>query len=400
MLLLNNRLMKVLYIYDYWTGGGAPASFREMVVSLKHHGVQPVVCICKKEDSLFFDSVGIPTIVTGHLPALFPNLYKGKRAPFRILKYFVRFHLTERKALKVIHEKIDMSQIDLIHTNSERNDIGCLISREYGVPHIMHIREFADLDYNCNPIRLGYISLFNKSTTKYICISEAVKKHWVRKGLLENKMEVVYNGVRNEDISISSDSQKHSKILRLVILGLVQKTKGQYLAIDAVSRLPREIRENVTLDIYGICYPDYKVYLMEMIERLGVKQQINFFEPRKDVHQILGQYQIGLMCSYAEGFGRVTAEYMHAQLGVIASDTGANPEIVDDGVNGLLFKYGDAQSLADCILKFYNDRDMLTNLSQAAREKALVNFTQRRNAQAVHHVYEKLIHSLGGDKFK
>ena len=94
----------------------------------------------------------------------------------------------------------------------------------------------------------------------------------------------------------------------------------------------------------------------------GYLSQINFLGSINDVHERLGNYQIGLMCSRAEGFGRVTAEYMHAQLGVIASDSGANPELIQDGVNGLLFKSGDAKSLSECILRLYNNREFLIEL--------------------------------------
>ena len=70
--------------------------------------------------------------------------------------------------------------------------------------------------------------------------------------------------------------------------------------------------------------------------RHGIAGQINFLGPRTDVHSMLGNYQIGLMCSKSEGFGLVTAEYMHAKLGVIASNTGASPELIDNEITGLV----------------------------------------------------------------
>jgi len=97
------------------------------------------------------------------------------------------------------------------------------------------------------------------------------------------------------------------------------------------------------------------------------------------------------MCSRSEGFGRVTAEYMHAQLGIIASDSGANPELIEDGVTGLLFKSGDAKSLADCIIRFYNNRELLIQLSHAAREKARREYTQHKNAENIYKIYQEIL---------
>ena len=86
---------------------------------------------------------------------------------------------------------------------------------------------------------------------------------------------------------------------------------------------------------------------------------------------------------------------MHGQLGVIASDSGANPELIEDGVTGLLFKSGDAKSLADCILRLYNDRELLIRLSHAAKEKARKEYTQQKNAESIYQVYQEILRGNG-----
>jgi glycosyltransferase involved in cell wall biosynthesis len=105
----------------------------------------------------------------------------------------------------------------------------------------------------------------------------------------------------------------------------------------------------------------------------------------------MNNYQIGLMCSRSEGFGLVTAEYMHGQLGVIASDSGANPELINDGRTGLLFKSGDAHDLARCIEKFYSERQLLIQLSKNAREDARERFSSENNANKIFNIYKDIL---------
>lgn len=382
--------MKVLYIIDYKTVGGATHSFIEMVVQLKSMGVEPIVCIGKKTNIInFFEKENVQYICTGHRTVLEPFTYDGIGWPLRFIKKYSSFWLNELIAFRRLY-KIDWTQIDLIHTNSARNDLGCFVSKKYGIPHVMHIREFADSDFNCITFRSNYIHIFNQYSHKFISISEAVKNHWVGKGLDANKVEVIYNGIRDNDISRSLDDDKR-KYFKMLIAGGVTPAKGQHLAVEALGLLPPIVRDNVSLDIMGWYEEWYVSEMKNYAKTRGFQKQVCFLGSVKDVHERLGGYQIGLMCSRAEGFGRVTAEYMHGRLGVIASDSGANPELIEDGVTGLLFRSGDAKSLADCIMRFYNDRDLLIKLSNAAQKKARELYTQQKNAESIYEIYKQIL---------
>lgn len=384
--------MKVCFILDYNTIGGATHSFLEMVVGLKKLGVSPTVCLGRNTDiTQILDINNIEYNIIGHRPVMEPfDLFKGKRWPLRFLRAFLCFWKNEKLALTKI-KKIDWSSFDLVHTNSARDDIGCYINKKFKIPHIMHIREFADSDFGCISFRLNYISFYNNYTTRYISISDAVKYHWLKKGIKGDKVMTIYNGIHYEDITISSDDDKRLSDIHLFIAGGVYPTKGQHLAVEAIGLLPEEIRCHVFIDVAGWYSEEYVKMMKDFALSLGYEKQVTFLGSINDVHERMGKYQIGLMCSRAEGFGRVTAEYMHGRLGVIASDSGANPELVEDGVTGLLFKSGDAQSLADCILKFYNDRELLIRLSNAGQKKARTMYTQQKNAESIYEMYKEIL---------
>lgn len=382
--------MRVLYIIDYKTVGGATHSFIEMVSQMKELGIEPVVCLGRNTDiTIQLEQKGIAFFCAGHRTVLEPVSRRMLRRPLAYMGKALYYYFKEMVA-KYKLSKIDCNSFDIIHTNSARNDIGCYINKKYGLPHVMHIREFSDIDFDCVTFRPNYIRLFNKYTTRFISISNAVKQHWTNKGIQKDKISIIYNGIHFDNITISEDKDKLSSF-HMVIVGGVVPVKGQHIAVDAIGYLPESVRNNITLDVIGWFDKGYVDKMKDDANTRGYGERIHFWGALTDVHERLGNYQIGLMCSKAEGFGRVTAEYMHAQLGIIASDSGANSELIQNGVNGLLFKSGDAKSLADCILMLYNDRHLLIRLSHAAKDKARKVYTQKRNADEILRIYQELL---------
>ena len=75
---------------------------------------------------------------------------------------------------------------------------------------------------------------------------------------------------------------------------------------------------------------------------------------------------VALMCSRAEAFGRVTVEAMKASLPVCGTDSGGTPEIVIDGVNGLLFEPGSSASLASALVRLEADENFRETLARGA----------------------------------
>ena len=109
------------------------------------------------------------------------------RYVYRGLKYY---YYTRFLALKELEKKIKINEIDLIHSNSSREDFSSIIAKKYNIPLARHIREFGE----CFSLRNDYINYMNKTAKVFIAVSDAVKDHWIRKGLDKKKIVRVYNG--------------------------------------------------------------------------------------------------------------------------------------------------------------------------------------------------------------
>lgn len=384
--------MKVLYIADPGIVGGATRSLVELVTSLRSLGVECIVCTSANNSlNVELENAGVENFSSGHKAIMDVRPKALWKKPIKYVIKKLEYYLMLPSAIRKIEDSVDLFTIDIIHTNSARNDIGAVLSRKYRIPHVVHFREYGEEDFDCWTYRSNYISFLNKYSCRFIAISNSVMNSWIKKGIQREKFSVIYNGVdggkivKREAFNMDTDTP-----LKLVITGGVYLTKGQYQIIEAIACLPENIKANISLDIIGWSDEVYILSLKNRIRDLQLTDQISFLRSRSDVYEILHNYDIGLMCSKSEGFGRVTVEYMHAGLGVIASNTGANPEIIHNEVNGLLYKWNDFRSLANKIEEFYKDRVLLRRCALEGQKNAIEYYTKERNAKNIKALYETI----------
>ena len=384
--------MKVVYIADVGIEGGATKSLVELVDTMKkENGVEPIVLTSGynrlnellNADGIENHAVGHGAFLQGAPDAVWKKPIKwGLFAAY----YYLHYHSSIRKALRLI----DWKSVDLIHTNVARDDLGMEISRKTGVPNLCHIREFAELDFNCWSYRPHYVKYLAQNTDGFIAISEAVKRYWIAKGIPENKIEVIYNGVDCQKIK-PADHRKWAEdpTVKMVIVGGVIPNKGQYQAIEALCMLPERIRPYFRLDVIGGITETYKLKLSEPLKKCGIENQVRFLGACNDVYDRLKDYHIGLMCSKAEGFGRVTVEYMHAGLVVIASDTGANLELIQDQTTGLIYHRDDVKTLTQKLVYVWEHKDKIAEIADRGKKEA-EKYTKEKNAREIFAQYRKM----------
>jgi glycosyltransferase involved in cell wall biosynthesis len=92
-----------------------------------------------------------------------------------------------------------------------------------------------------------------------------------------------------------------------------------------------------------------------------------------------------------EPLGTVIIEAMTMARPIIAPDHGGATEMIEDGVTGLLFRAGDAQSLAEKIALLHDDPTLGETLGLAARQHALKTFAVAEHVTQVQNVYEQLL---------
>lgn len=388
--------MKLLFISEIDQLYGAPTSMFELILTLRENfNIEPIVIthdmgILNEQ----FNSLSIENYAVGHMPYLVGDSnYWYKKILKRILMpYFkIRYKFKNLRALRIIEKNITLEDVDLIYTNLNRVDIGCQLAKKYNKPHIMHIREFAGEDYSVIDLKKNSINYLNNSVTRFIAISRAVEQAWVRKGINKEKIEMVYNGVNRNNIRRKEENSYFSSKVKIIFVGSISESKQQIQLINALGMVSDEILQRIEVDFWGSGDSNYIAKLVKLVERLNLSKVVTFKGYSKDISKHLHEYDIGVICSRSEGFGRVTVEYMLAGLAIIASNTGANVELVRDNYNGILYEYGKHADLREKLINLINNKQKTIQLGLNGYKRAIENYTKEKNAENIYQIINEVI---------
>jgi len=107
---------------------------------------------------------------------------------------------------------------------------------------------------------------------------------------------------------------------------------------------------------------------------LGIHSRIHFLGKQETVSALLPLADLMLMPSELESFGLAALEAMACKVPAIATRVGGVPELIDDGVTGLLFPVGDVEAMAAGAVALLKDRGRLEAMREAARATARTRF--------------------------
>jgi N-acetyl-alpha-D-glucosaminyl L-malate synthase BshA len=125
--------------------------------------------------------------------------------------------------------------------------------------------------------------------------------------------------------------------------------------------------------------------------RLGVAGRIHFLGKQDNVNELLPLADLMLMPSEMESFGLAALEAMACGVPTIATRVGGVAELIDDGVNGLLFPVGDTEAMAAAAIALLGDKARLDAMAAAARRTASDRFCSTRIIPLYETFYERVI---------
>ena len=128
---------------------------------------------------------------------------------------------------------------------------------------------------------------------------------------------------------------------------------------------------------------------------LGIHDRIHFLGKQERVHELLPLADLMLMPSEMESFGLAALEAMACQTPALATRVGGVPELIEDGVNGLLFAVGDVEAMVEASISLLNDPERHHALCLAARKTAQDRFCSTRILPRYVAYYESLLNLAG-----
>lgn len=188
---------------------------------------------------------------------------------------------------------------------------------------------------------------------------------------LQKKCVVISNPISRN----FADQQKtygNEKTSRFVAVARINTQKNYPMMIRAFAQATKK-DPSCTLDIYGAGSPEKIQSIRDLIGQLGMEERIRLCGWRRDIADILTQYDAFLMSSNYEGMPNALAEAMSAGLVCLSTDCKTGPkDMIESGKNGILAKTGDVRSFTEGIETIINmDQQQRVDMGHLARKSIL-----------------------------
>jgi glycosyltransferase involved in cell wall biosynthesis len=272
---------------------------------------------------------------------------------------------------------------------------GRLIGRTAGVPVIITSERTMGQEGN-------FRRWLNRSTARWansiVCVSQSVADFAIGKiGLPAKKIVVIPNGIeldQFENLPIQSEARVKYQLpegaLIIGAIGRPRAVKGYSYLIDAFARLAQG-HPSAHLLFVGDG-PD-RSRLEEQVQTTGFIDRVTFLADQLDIPSLLPALDILALPSLHEGMPNVAIEAMAAGLPVVATAVGGTPEVIIDGINGLLVPPRNPEALAGALSRLLLDPDLRQRMGQAGRQRAFEQFNIQHTVQQTQVLYESLIYS-------
>jgi glycosyltransferase involved in cell wall biosynthesis len=223
-------------------------------------------------------------------------------------------------------------------------------------------------------------------------ITEDCRQHALRAGAPADRIRLVFNGTDLRRFSPGNNGNRGD--LRFgphMIFACRQlfPRKGIRFLLEAGAQLKPQFPDlKIVVAGDGFERPE----LARLADDLGIAPDVTFlgWVPNAELPPYYRAAAVSVIPSLEEGFGIPAAEAMGCEVAVVASDAGGLPEVVEDGVTGLVVPRGDSAALARAIGALLADPQRRRRMGQAGRERALRLFDWDRSAQQFEELYHEV----------
>ncbi len=324
----------------------------------------------------------------------FLGLKRVDTTGIRLDKLLWRLRLVTRLTRDLI-SCIRLTKVRIIHANMYPGSLYCTpASMLTGVPLIWH-------DHTIRPIRwlnrLNY-KFAGLGCASLIAVSDACKKNLVKAGIPEQKIATIYNGMdlQEFDVTINGDAvrdqygiDKQNRVVGL--FGQPLPEKGHTYFIEAASEVIRAI-PNCTFLIVGYLYQtDYQRFLYSLVHERRLGRHVIFTGWREDIPNFMAAIDVMAHTRVTpEPAALVLMEAMAMGKPVVGTSTGGTPELVVNGVTGLLVPPADSTALALGIIELLKNPERAKQMGLNGRRRVETLFALDRQVHLIQELYQKL----------
>jgi glycosyltransferase involved in cell wall biosynthesis len=378
--------LRVAFVNHTAELGGGEIALLELVRNLDVSLISPIVI-------LFANGPLVPLLretIEVHVVSLSSDVLKAKKDQLN-LRTLVRSGpvLDTASFMYRLRGLLRSLNPNVVYTNSLKADLlGGVTGRLLGIPVVWHVRDRISPEYiPGNIVKIFRILakiiptriIANSASTLYSISAESMSQRDAGQGV------VIHDGVDIEKYTVHDECSKDHWIT-IGLIGRISPWKGQDVFIEAV-RLIYRYYPNVRFQIIGSVTfgeTDFCQRIQQLLQMYKLTDIIELVGFESNIPRRLSTLDIVVHASVIpEPFGQVIIEAMAAGKPVIATNGGGVPEIVCDGINGILIPMKDAESMALAMTKLIIDKALCSRMGSAARSHVSENFTISKTVKAV-----------------
>jgi polysaccharide pyruvyl transferase CsaB len=297
-----------------------------------------------------------------------------------------------RSALKELRRLLAEGNYEILHCHGARANLcGALLKlRGFAPPVITTVHSDPRLDYLGRPFARCTFGALNawalRRLDAYIGVSDPVTDLLTKRGFPPDKLYTIYNGL---EMPIGAAiCRPHNDTVTAGIAARFDKVKDHatLLKAFAAADLP-----NLRLKLAGVG-PERR-RLERLCDTLSIRDRVEFlgWVGAGDMPAFFASLDINLITSKYETFPYALTEGARAACATIASRVGGIPKLIDTEVSGLLFKPGDADSLARCLTRLYRDPGLRERLGRSLFAKTARSFSLDKTADTQLDIYRRVL---------
>ncbi len=237
--------------------------------------------------------------------------------------------------------------------------------------------------------------LISRLASIIVCVSEDDRRKMIEiEKIPGDRIRVLPNGIPPLAPPVGTDVRGDSGIpadAKLVgIVAVARRQKRLDVLLEAIALLTSEIPD-IHLAVAG--FGGSRGQLPALEERataLGIRDRVHFLGLRRDISDVLAAADVACLSSDYEGQPLSVLEYMAAGKPIVCTNVGGLPEMINDGVEGLLVPRRDPEALAGALKRLLLDRTAAEALGAAARARQLREFSLEAAVGRVEALYDEL----------
>jgi sugar transferase (PEP-CTERM/EpsH1 system associated) len=326
------------------------------------------------------------------------------------IKIFSAGNDQSRFSLLALKQVMKDYKPDIVHSRNWGTIEAVPAARWAGVPVVIHSEHGYELDMlESMPIRRRLMRrvAFAMADCVFTVSAELRDFHAKQAWLSVSRVQVLANGV--DSWKFSPRLHEKAQLRRELQLSEQSCLIGSVGRLVAIKDYPTLLRAAHSLILRGA---DLNVVLagagpeLETLQKLAASMpelsgRVFFAGSSSRVPELLNALDIFVLPSISEGMSNSILEAMSSGLPVVASRTGGNPELVVDGVSGVLFRPGDVKGLASILQRLIENPELRDSLAVAARNRVLERFDLHQMLDNYRNLYTGLAEKrrlLGGEE--